>query len=55
MYFGPLCYGYALNCLRGDTKDTPVIYEKAKLVCFIYIQSQEMNFTSAQINMTQVS
>ena len=43
MYFGPPCYGYALNCnfvgldihVPGDMT---VIYEKAKCIGFIYRQ-----------------
>ena len=37
------------------TRDTSVIYEKVKCVCFIYIQSQKGKFTSVQINCKQVS
>ena len=58
MYLGPPCYGYALNCHFVDlvnTRDTSVMNEKAKLVCFIYMQTQKMKFKFVQINMKQVS
>ena len=53
MYFGPPCFSYAL--IFEHTRDTSVIYEKAKFVCFIYMQPQKVKFTSVQINMKQVS
>ena len=31
------------------------MHEKAKFVCFIYMQSQKVKFKSVQINMKQVS
>ena len=31
------------------------MHEKAKIVCFIYMQTQKMKFKSVQINMKQVS
>ena len=37
------------------TSDMPVVYEKAKFVCFIYMQTQKMKFKFVQINMKQVS
>ena len=43
------------SCLFGDTRDTFVMNEKAKFVCFIYMQSQKVKFKYAQINMKQVS
>ena len=33
----------------------PVIYKKAKSVCFIYMQTQKVKFKFVQINMKQVS
>ena len=48
-------------CLRllfqlfGRTSDMSVIYEKAKSVCFIYMQTQKVKFKFVQINMKQVS
>ena len=41
--------------LFGRTSDIPVIYEKAKSVCFIYMQTQKVKFKFVQINMNQVS
>ena len=31
------------------------LYDKAKLVCFIYMQPQKVKFTCVQINIKQVS
>ena len=48
----------SLNChffLFDHTWDTSFIYDKAKCVCFIYMQPQKIKFTSVQINMKQVS
>ena len=46
----------ALNYhLFGNTRDTSVMHEKAKFVCFNYMQQQKVNFKSVQINMKQVS
>ena len=42
-------------CLSDHDRDTSVIYEKAKLVCFIYKQPDQVKFKSVQINMKQVS
>ena len=42
-------------CLFDNIRDTSVIYEKAKLVCFIYTQPYKVKFKSVQINMKQVS
>ena len=51
MYFGPLFYGSALNCHKIDhTWDTSVFYDKAKFVCFSYMQPQKVKFLSIQIN-----
>ena len=56
MYFGPPCYGYALpSCLFGNTRNTSVMLERARFVCFIYMQPQKVKFKSVQINMKQVS
>ena len=41
--------------LFGRTSDMPVIYEKAKSVCFIYMQTQKVKFEIVQTNMKQVS
>ena len=43
------------SCLLGNTRDTSVMHEKAKFVCFIYMQPQKMKFKFVQINMKQVS
>ena len=42
------------SCLFGDSRDTSVMHEKAKYVCFIYMQLQKVKFKSVQINMKQV-
>ena len=59
IYLGPPCYGYAINChlvcLFGNTRDTSVMHEKAKFVCFNYMQPQKVQFNSVQINMKHVS
>ena len=58
MYFGPPHYDNHFKlpfCLFGHTKDVSVIYEKAKFVCFINMQSQKMKFKSVLINMKHVS
>ena len=54
MYLGSPCYGYALNCLFCNTRDTSVMHEKAKFVCFINMQPQKMKFKSFQLTMKQV-
>ena len=41
--------------LFGITRDTSVMHEKAKFVCFNYMQPQKMKFKSVQINMKHVS
>ena len=41
--------------LFGNTRDTSVMHEKAKFVCFIYMQPQKVKFKSVQINTKQVS
>ena len=41
--------------LFGNTRDTSVIHEKAKFVCFIYMKPQKMKFNFVQINMKPVS
>ena len=43
------------SCLFGNTRDRSVMHEKAKFVCFIYMQWQKVKFKSVQINMKQVS
>ena len=43
------------SCLLGNTRDMSVMHEKAKCVCFIYMQPQKVKFKSVQINMKQVS
>ena len=43
------------SCLLGNTRDTFVMHEKAKRVCFIYMQPQKAKFKFVQINMKQVS
>ena len=43
------------SCLFGNTRDTFIMHEKAKFVCFIYMQSQKVKFKYVQINMKQVS
>ena len=63
MYLGPLCYDYALNChlvyLAIQTNFAfsciTEMHEKAKIVCFIYMQPQKTKFKSVQINMKHVS
>ena len=43
------------SCLFDNTRDKSVMHEKAKFVCFIYMQPQKVKFKSIQINMKQVS
>ena len=54
-----LKYAFSWKTLQlfGRTSDMPVIYEKAKSVCFIYMQTQKVKFkfVFVQINMKQVS
>ena len=42
-------------CLIGNTGDTSLMHEKAKFVCFIYMQPQKVKFKCVQINMKQFS
>ena len=49
-----LCFKLT-SCLFGNIRDTTVMHEKAKCVCFIYMQPQKTRFKSVQINMKQVS
>ena len=39
-------------CLFGNTSDTSVIYEKAKFVCFIYMQPQIHICSMSRISVT---
>ena len=43
------------SCLFDKTRDMSVMHEKAKLVCFNYMQPQKVIFKFVQINMKQVS
>ena len=43
------------SCLLAITRNTSVTHEKAKFVCFIYMQPQKVKFKFVQINMKQVS
>ena len=59
MYFGTLCYGYALSCLfvylviHGTR---PLFKKKAKVFLFFFcMQPRKMKFSFVQINMEQVS
>ena len=49
-----LCFKLLFQ-LFGRTSDMPVIYEKAKFISFIYMQTQKVKFKFVQINMKQVS
>ena len=49
-----LCYKLPSG-LFGHTRDTSVMLEKAKFVCFNYMQPQKVKFKSVQINMKHVS
>ena len=42
------------SCVFINTRDTSVMQEKAKLVCFIYMQPLKVKFKSVQIYMKQV-
>ena len=58
VYIWPSYYVYGLNnpfCLFDHIRDTSVIYEKAKLVSFIYMQPYKVKFKSVQINMKLAS
>ena len=35
---GAPCHGYSLNCHFGHARNPSITYEKAKCVCFIYMQ-----------------
>ena len=48
-----LCF--KLSYLIGNTRDKSIMYEKAKCVCFIYMQPQKVKFKYVQINMKHVS
>ena len=51
-----MAYGYKLPFgLFGNTRDMSVMHEKAKFVCFNYMQPQKVKFKSVQINMKHVS
>ena len=51
-----LWLGFKLpSCLFGNTRDTSVMHEKAKCVCFIKMQPQKVKLKSVQINMKHVS
>ena len=41
--------------IYGNTRDTSVMHEKAKCVCFNCTQPQKVKFKSVQINMKHVS
>ena len=59
MYLGLPCNGYIWyklsSCLFDNTRDKSAMYEKAKFICFIYMQMRKVKFKSVQINMKQVS
>ena len=42
------------SCLFGNTRDTFIMHEKAKFVCFNNMQLQKVKFKSVQINMKHV-
>ena len=48
-----LCFKLS-PCLVGNTRDTSVMYEKAKCVCLYLMRPQKMKFESVQINMKHV-
>ena len=56
MYFGPLCYGYALDChlVYLAIPGTRPLFMRIKKIVFINMQLQNVKFTSVQINMKQV-
>ena len=39
------------SCIFGNTRETSVMHEKAKFICFIYMQPQKVNIKYVQINM----
>ena len=49
-----LCYKLPSG-LFGKTRDTSDMHEKAKSVCFNYMQPPKVKFKSVQINMKHVS
>ena len=49
-----LCYKLASG-LFGNTRDTSVMHEKAKFVCFNYMQPRKVKLKSVQINLKHVS
>ena len=49
-----LCFGLPA-CLFGNTRDTSVMHEKAKIVCFIHMKPQKMKFKSVQINRSRTA
>ena len=49
-----LCYKLSSG-LFGNTRDTSVMHEKTKFVCFNDLQLQKLKFKSVQINMKHVS
>ena len=54
-----LCYVLWLcfklpSCLIGNTRDTSVMHEQAKFICFINMQPQKVKFKSVLINTKQV-
>ena len=57
MFWGAvLCLCFKLPiCLFGHSGDTSVIYEKAKVIYFIYMQPRKVKFIFVQINIKQVS
>ena len=57
MYSVPQCYECfkLAACLFGNTRDTSVMHEKVKCVCFVYIQMPKVKFKYVQIKMNQVS
>ena len=57
MYSVPPCYECfkLAACLFGNTRDTSVMHEKVKCVCFVYIQMPKVKFKYVQIKMNQVS
>ena len=40
------------SCLFGNTRDTSVLYENAKCVCFINMQPQKVKFKSVKYHET---
>ena len=49
-----LCYKLPSGLL-GNDKDTSVMHDKAKCVCFNDMEPQKVKFKSVQINMKHVS